>query len=96
MKKYFDHYIWAIVLSLLYFMDSSNEHFSFCLFRLVGFNHCIGCGIGHAIHDTLHFQFQKSFHEHIFGIPVTAILLYQVFKPFFIPKQNNLIWISNT
>ncbi|MBS1975180.1 MAG: DUF2752 domain-containing protein [Bacteroidetes bacterium] len=67
-------------------MDTSKEGVSFCVFRMMGFKSCMGCGIGHAIHDVLHFHFRESLNEHILGIPATLIILYNITKSFFQPK----------
>jgi hypothetical protein len=51
---------------------------SLCLLRFIGFDHCPGCGIGHAIHFALHLQFAASLQEHIFGIPAVLIIAYRI------------------
>ncbi|HPH84853.1 MAG TPA: DUF2752 domain-containing protein [Ferruginibacter sp.] len=56
---------------------------SLCFFKWIGFSSCPGCGIGHAIHHALHFEFDLSWQEHVLGIPATVILLMQIAKPFF-------------
>jgi hypothetical protein len=95
MRKYSEAIIWAFALLLLYFMDTSKETTSICIFKLLGFKSCPGCGIGHAIHFALHFNFQKSFHEHILGIPVTIGILYTIINSFLNQNQQNLKWTNN-
>ena len=56
---------------------------SFCLFKLLGFKSCFGCGIGHSIYYTLHFNFRQSFQEHILGIPATICIVYNIFEPIY-------------
>jgi hypothetical protein len=94
-KKFGEPLAWLLGLLLLFFMDPSNDGISFCVFRLVGFESCLGCGIGHAIHFALHLKFQQSLSEHIFGIPATIGILYHLFYSFQKLKQNNLKWTNN-
>jgi hypothetical protein len=96
MRKYLEQLIWTSALIVLFFMDTSNDAVSLCVFRLVGFDSCPGCGLAHSIHYVLHFSFRQSFNEHILGIPATAGILYAIINPFFHQqKQNNLKWINN-
>jgi hypothetical protein len=81
MKRYLCSVMWAIALVLLYSMDTSST-VSFCFLKLAGFDHCPGCGIGHAIHSTLHFRFEEAIGHHILGIPSTIALLWLIIKPF--------------
>ena len=79
--KYFEQVVWTIALILLFFMDVSSEGPSVCVFKIVGFSSCIGCGLGHAIHNVLHLDFIQSLDEHILGIPATIGILYTIIKP---------------
>jgi hypothetical protein len=88
MRKYFGPMIWTLTLLFLFFMDTSKESGSFCLFKLIGFKSCLGCGIGHAIHHVLHLNFQQSFHEHILGIPATIGILYNIFHSFVLQNKT--------
>jgi hypothetical protein len=87
-SAYLESLIWGISLILLYFFNDAAGGPSFCLFKWMGFAHCPGCGIGHAIHDAMHFQFLKSFREHPLGIPATFVLICQMLKPFFTYKPQ--------
>ena len=94
--KYIDQLIWITALLFLYFMDASKESYSFCFFKLIGFQSCPGCGIGHSIHHVLHFHFQESLNDHILGIPATIIILYYIAKPFISTKKLiKQLWTSN-
>jgi len=95
MRKYSEPFIWTLALLILFFMDTSKEATSFCIFKLVGFKSCPGCGIGHAIHHALHFNFQQSLNEHILGIPAAVVILYSIFKSFVKLNQNKLTWTNN-
>jgi hypothetical protein len=86
--KYFEKIVWTIALVLLFFMDTSSEAASVCVFKFAGFNSCWGCGIGHAVHHVLHLDFIQSLNEHILGIPATIGILYNMLKPIFSPKTT--------
>ncbi len=88
-RQYLEPVIWITALVLLFLMDTPRTGTSFCLFKAIGFAHCPGCGIGHAIHDALHLRFAESFHEHILGIPAVAILLYTSIKSVLTIKNNH-------
>ena len=91
MRKYTEPVCWLTALLALFLTDFSDETFSFCLFKFVGFTTCPGCGIGRAIHYALQFKFQQSFQSHWFGIPATFILLYHIATSFYhiCKKQKN-------
>src|SRR5690348_10945308 len=89
-SKYTISIIWVVALLLLFFMDTSNETVSLCIFKFIGFTSCPGCGIGHAIHYALHLNFMRSFQEHILGIPATVTSLYTVCKPLFSPAKTTI------
>jgi hypothetical protein len=86
MKRYIPSITWTIALTALFFMDTSSST-SFCIFKLVGFDSCRGCGIGHSIHFALHFQFREAVHHHLLGIPSALALTWLIIKPF-IPKHT--------
>jgi hypothetical protein len=88
--KYFEEIFWTSALVILFFMDTSGEEFSFCLFKMIGFKSCPGCGLGHSIHYALHLDFPKSFAGNAIGIPVTLLLIIKVVKPFFHLKNKNI------
>jgi hypothetical protein len=96
MRKYFEPLTWTSALVVIFFMDTSNDAFSFCVFKLLGFDSCPGCGLAHSIHYVLHFNISQSFNEHILGIPATIGILYAIINSFFHQqKQNKLKWINN-
>ncbi|HLG35783.1 MAG TPA: DUF2752 domain-containing protein [Bacteroidia bacterium] len=94
MKKYSGQLLWVLALLFLFFMDTSENAFSFCVFKMMGFNSCFGCGIGRSIHHALHFDFGLSVKEHVLGIPATLGILYTIFKPV-ISLKPKLQWIFN-
>lgn len=85
--KYCEPILWAIGLLVLYFMDPGTGP-SICLFRLAGMENCPGCGIGHSIHEALHFNFFAASAEHLLGIPATIFLLFRIVKLFFLSKSK--------
>lgn len=66
---------WAAGICFLFFMNTNQSQASLCIFRLIGFDRCPGCGLGHSICHALHFRFAQSFQEHLLGIPALAIIL---------------------
>jgi hypothetical protein len=87
-RQYIEPVVWITALVLLFLADTSQSGTSLCFFRAMGFSHCPGCGIGHAMHDALHLHFAVSFHEHVLGIPAVAILIYTIIKSVFTIKNN--------
>jgi len=69
---------WLSALLFLYFMDPERDVISWCIFKIIGFNACPGCGIGHSIHAALHLQLALSINEHPFGIPAVFIMLNRI------------------
>jgi hypothetical protein len=95
-QQHFPQTIWLVLLLLLFFMDTTKEAFSFCLFRLIGFSSCPGCGIGHSIHFALHFQFREAWLAHPFGIPATIGILCHIINSFYqTQKRYRLLWTNN-
>lgn len=88
-KSYAEPVIWTSALTALFFMNGGTYDHSLCLVKAMGFTWCPGCGLGHAIHDVLHFDFKASVQEHILGIPATIILFYQTIKSTYIIYKNN-------
>ncbi|MER3471918.1 MAG: DUF2752 domain-containing protein [Chitinophagaceae bacterium] len=81
--------IWLAALVLLFNMQTTSAHFSFCVFSILGFQHCPGCGIGHAIHYALHVDFVSSWKAHPFGIPATLIIVYRIYQLLLKTYKNN-------
>jgi hypothetical protein len=57
---------------------ASDSHFTLCPLKLMGFNWCPGCGMGHAIAYLLHGDIKSSLKAHWLGIPALAAILYRV------------------
>lgn len=86
--KYGEAATWSVALTLLFFMDPAST-FSLCPLKAIGISWCLGCGIGHSIHYTLHFNFGAAWQEHVLGIPATAVLIWQFIKSLPITNKNN-------
>ncbi|GJQ61294.1 MAG: hypothetical protein SCALA702_03470 [Melioribacteraceae bacterium] len=70
---------WLVGLIYLYSIDPyACEHFSFCLFNMMGIDFCPGCGVGNAISLFMHGEFLMSFEHHPLGIPAFLIILYRI------------------
>ena len=89
LKKYSEVIIWNGALIALGLMNADSTT-SFCILKNLGISWCPGCGLGHAIHYALHFEFAKSIQAHILGIPAALIIFYQSCKAIYtINKTNN-------
>jgi hypothetical protein len=69
---------WTTALAVLFFLSENTKDTSLCLFSLVGFGHCPGCGIGHAIHYALHLQVAASFQHHPLGIFAVIVIFIRI------------------
>ncbi|MBI1341975.1 MAG: DUF2752 domain-containing protein [Terrimonas sp.] len=79
-KKHNELLVWLTALIFLYCINTEGEgHFTLCVFRLLGFEHCPGCGIGRSIHEAMHFNWNGSWHFHWFGIPALLIIIVRLF-----------------
>lgn len=75
-------FFWLAALAALFFLPVHRSATSLCIFSLLGFGHCPGCGIGHAMHYAMHLQFARSFQEHplgIFGVMIIFMRIKQLF-----------------
>ena len=83
-RKHVELLFWVVALTALFFLPENKTATSLCLSGLLGFGHCMGCGIGHAIHYALRLDFVASFHHHplgIFGVMVIFIRIKQLVYP---------------
>ncbi|MEO6490806.1 MAG: DUF2752 domain-containing protein [Ferruginibacter sp.] len=83
----FELLFWITALILLYGMNTDTGKNSFCIFNLIGFTWCPGCGIGHSIQSALHLQFMTSIDQHPLGILAVIIILYRIKQLSFTEKQ---------
>ena len=91
-RKYFEITFWTTALLLLALMPTSTDsHYSFCIFKLVGFKFCPGCGLGHSISYLFHGDVTASFSTHplgIFAVIVILIRIYKLFRLHILIKHN--------
>jgi hypothetical protein len=52
-------------------------HASFCIPSAMGWDGCMGCGVGHAMGLTLRGDVESAAWTHFMGIPAVGILLYR-------------------
>lgn len=69
---------WVTAMFALAVTDPSTPHYSLCVFRLLGWHHCPGCGLGHAIAYFIRGDFKDSFQSHFLGIPAFFIILHRI------------------
>lgn len=84
LRKQLEPGFWLAALTVLFLLPENISERSLCVFSLLGFEHCPGCGIGHSMHYALHLQFSLSFHHHplgIFGVLVIFNRLKQLIYP---------------
>ncbi len=95
-SKYFELIFWVVALIALANMHPEHgSHFSFCIFKMLGFNFCPGCGIGHAISYLFHGNIQASFTAHPLGIFAIVIILLRIVKLIrtrFFSNQKNIFY----
>ncbi|KAA9040640.1 DUF2752 domain-containing protein [Ginsengibacter hankyongi] len=91
-RKYFELTFWITALVLLAIMPTAtNPHYSFCVFKLMGFKFCPGCGLGHSISYLFHGDLRASFSTHplgIFAVIVILLRLYNLFRLQILIKHN--------
>lgn len=63
------------LLALALMNPDSTQHYSFCVFKNLGFNYCPGCGLGHSISYFLHGDLVRSWQVHPLGVVATIILV---------------------
>lgn len=81
--KKWEAFFWVAALILLYFMNPGATGSSLCVFKWMGFAGCPGCGIGHALHEAMHFNFAASFQVHPLGIFALLIIILRIYKLLF-------------
>lgn len=61
--------VWSAALVILYSIyPVTPQDFSLCLFHLMGWENCWGCGIGKSMSCAMHGQIQESLDYHIMGV----------------------------
>jgi hypothetical protein len=80
MKRFIPSITWTLALIALFFTDASSTT-SLCLLKFAGIDWCWGCGIGHSMHHTLHFEFAEAVKHHWLGIPSSIALIWLIIRP---------------
>ena len=70
--------IWIGALTFLYCCNPYVEQSSFCIVKILGFNWCPGCGIGHSISLLMHGEFQASFKAHWLGGFAFIVIIHRI------------------
>lgn len=83
----FELLFWIVALTALFFLSENKSDSSLCVFSLLGFGHCPGCGIGHAIHYALRLDITASFQHHPMGIFAVIVIFIRI-KQLFYPTNN--------
>jgi Protein of unknown function (DUF2752). len=79
--KYFELIFWVVSITALATMEPGTDpHYSFCIFKFLGFHFCPGCGLGHSISYLFHGDIKSSFASHPLGIFAVIIILYRIYK----------------
>lgn len=73
--------MWTLALVALgVFGPSLAGHFTFCVPTMLGFDGCMGCGIGRAIGLAIRGDWLASASAHPLGIPAVFILTYHIVR----------------
>lgn len=77
----FEALMWTLALVVLgVFGPSLSGHFTFCIPTMLGFDGCMGCGIGRSIGLALRGDWIASAHAHPLGIPAVFILTFHIVR----------------
>ena len=81
--KYFELIFWIFALVLLAAMKPTTDpHYSFCIFKMLGLSFCPGCGLGHSISYLFHGDIRESFSAHPLGIFAVIVLIGRIYNLF--------------
>jgi hypothetical protein len=72
-------FIWGTGLLYLAIFNFEYSHFSVCPLKLLGFEHCPGCGLGLSVHYLFRFSFSQSIKAHPLGPAALIIILFRIF-----------------
>ncbi|KAB7731255.1 DUF2752 domain-containing protein [Rudanella paleaurantiibacter] len=78
--RYIELFVWVAGLLWLAFTEVESAHYSVCVFRAAGFEHCPGCGLGHGVSHLLHGRLAESWASHPLAIPALLILLNRMWQ----------------
>jgi hypothetical protein len=61
-------FFWTAGLLCLALINPAADHFSLCVLKSLGFEHCPGCGLGAAISYLFHGEIAQSLASHPLGL----------------------------
>lgn len=71
--------MWSVALLYLMFINPYElNHFSFCIFNMIGIDFCPGCGIGRSISMIYHGDILGSLKMHPLGIFALGVIFYRI------------------
>ena len=77
----FEALMWTLALVVLGLLGPTlSGHFTFCIPTMLGFDGCLGCGIGRAIGLALRGDWLASANAHPLGIPAVFILAFHIVR----------------
>lgn len=76
----FEAAIWLSGLIALAFLEIGSSHLSLCPFYNLGFDFCMGCGLGRSISQIFHGNFIESVKIHPLGVFAVIILSYRIIE----------------
>lgn len=78
-NKNLEAIMWSVALIYLMFINPYElNHFSFCLFNIIGIDFCPGCGIGRSISMIYHGDVLGSLKMHPLGIFALGVIFYRI------------------
>jgi Protein of unknown function (DUF2752) len=69
---------WMLGLGWLAFSNPTEHHFTFCPIKNLGFDFCLGCGLGHSISHIFHGNFKESWQSHPLGIFAIVLIIRRI------------------
>src|SRR5687768_973620 len=81
LKKFpFEALVWIVALTILSFVQPSENHFTICPFHHLGLDFCPGCGLGKSISYLLSGDLRESFEAHPLGFFAVLILFHRILQ----------------
>jgi Protein of unknown function (DUF2752) len=83
--KLFRHFplelaIWVVGLTAIILTNPYEPHYSFCVFKMLGWKHCPGCGLGHSIAFIFRGDWKASWEAHPLGGFALIVILQRIYK----------------
>lgn len=84
---------WTGALISLAIIDPCGSHYDLCIFHLLGWQHCPGCGLGHSIAFLLRGDLLSSWRSHPLGAFALIVILNRISvlsTPYYLHLKNLL------